>query len=142
MARLTAQEMADKWQRRTKAAGQDMAAGIAKVSEAPGVKAARQQNVMLANLQARVADGTWARRVGAVSLTDWQKAATTKGVPRVAAGVDNSLANTQKVFGDVLAAVDNAVAVVERTPRGDLNTNIQRAVTFMQEMSKNAPTRK
>jgi hypothetical protein len=142
MARLTAAEMTEKWSRRVKAAGTDMAAGINRVTEAPGVAAARQSNVMLANLQARVSDGTWGRRVSGVSLQDWKDAAIKKGVQRVAAGVDGSMSKTQQVFGDVLAAVDAAVAEVNRTPRGDINTNIQRAVTFMQAMARNAPTRK
>ena len=43
--------------------------------------------------------------------------------------------------GKLLAAVDAAVSVVNQTPRGDLNTNVQRAVTFMTEMSKRAPKR-
>lgn len=141
MARITPQEMADKWNRRLKAATPDIQAGVRRVTQAPGVKAAQQQNVMLQNLQARVADGTWARKVAGVSLDEWQSKTLNKGVGRIAAGVDASMSTTTDQFGKVLQAVDASVAVVERTPRGDLSTNINRAVTFMTEMANRAPSR-
>lgn len=141
MARMSAQEMQDKWSRRLKGAGQDISAGIDRVAQAPGQKAAAQQNAMLTNLQARVADGTWAKQVAGVSLEQWKNAAKSKGVGRIAAGVDASKDKTTNMFGKVLSAVDGAVQVVEQTPRGDLQTNINRAVTFMNEMAKRAPKR-
>lgn len=141
MARVTPQEFAEKWGRRLKASGTDIQNGIKRVSEAPGISAARQANTMLANLQARVADGTWARRVAGVSLQDWQNAALTKGVQRITAGVDAAQGKVANMAGSLLQAVDSAVAEVERTPRGDLEANINRATTFMREMSKRAPSR-
>lgn len=141
MAKLTASEMTDKWQRRLKAAGQDISAGIDRVTQAPGAKAAAQANVMAANLAARIADGTWQRNVAKVSVDQWKTAAKMKGVPRIAAGVDAAKDKATDMFGKVLSAVDASVQVVNQTPRGDINQNIQRAVTFMQEMAKRAPSR-
>lgn len=142
MARVTAQEFAEKWGRRLKGAGTDIQNGVRRVTEAPGVAAARQANVMLQNLQARVSDGTWARRVAGVSLEDWKTATLTKGVQRIAAGVDGAQAKVSAMAGPLLAAVDTAVAEANRTPRGDIEANITRATTFMRSMAKNAPTRK
>lgn len=141
MAKVTPQEFAEKWGRRLKAAGQDITRGIDRVQQAPGVKAAQQAQVMLANLQARIADGSWARAVAGVSLADWQNAAKTKGVARITQGVDGAMGKMNTVAGPLLAAVDAAKAAADRTPRGDLNTNIQRAVTFMTEMAARAPKR-
>jgi hypothetical protein len=76
-----------------------------------------------------------------VSLDDWKKAALTKGVARVAAGVDGASAKMVSAMGDVLADVDATLAEVNRTPRGDLSTNINRATTFMQGMSARAKAR-
>lgn len=141
MAKVNAQEFADKWGRRLKAATPDIQNGIKKVTQAPGVKAAAQSGVMLANLTQSVSDGTWARQVGKVSLQDWQTAALNKGVGRIAAGVDGAQAKVSNMAGKLLSAVDAAAAVVAQTPRGDLETNIQRSVTFQREMAARAPKR-
>src|SRR5712664_2986354 len=141
MPRISAAEMADKWQRRLKAAAPDITSGIKRTSEAPGAKAARQQAVMLNNLAESVNSGKWAKRVGAVSLQDWQNAAINKGVGRIAAGVDGAKDKATQAFGDVLADVDATLAEVDRTPRGDLSTNIQRAVTMMTGMAARAAAR-
>lgn len=136
MARVTAQQFAQKWQTNLSGATQYIQAGVQKVSTPPGQKAAAQAQVMLANLTAAVTSGMWARRVGAVSLSDWQSAIITKGIPRIASGAQAALAKMTAVGTDLLAAVDASVAIVNQTPRGNLQTNIQRAVTFMTEMNK------
>lgn len=141
MARVTAQEWAEKWGRRLKGSTQDIQRGIERVTEAPGVAAARQQNVMLQNLQARVADGTWARNVAAVSAQSWKDSALKKGLQRIGAGVDAAQPAAAQMAQTLLANIDAAVAETNRTARGDLQANIQRAVTFMTEMAKRAPTR-
>jgi len=141
MAMISAQEMADKWQRRLKAASPDITAGIKRVTEAPGAKAARQQGVMLANLSESVNSGKWAKKVGAVSLQDWQTSAINKGVGRIAAGVDGAKEKATAAFSDVLSDVAATMAEVERTPRGDLSTNVGRAVTMMTGMAARAQAR-
>lgn len=141
MARVTGQQWAEKWGRRLKGSTQDIASGIARVSEAPGVAAAKQAGTMLTNLAARVQDGTWQKNVAGVSLQDWQKAATTKGVPRIAAGVDQAMPNAAAMADRLLSAVDQAVAIANQQPRGDLEANINRSATFQREMAKRAPSR-
>jgi hypothetical protein len=141
MGMPSAAEVAEKWARRLKAATPDIQAGIKRVSEAPGVKAAKQQNVMLQNLQESVSSGKWAAKVSKVSLQDWQAAAINKGTGRIAAGVDGAKDKAQSAFADVLSDVAATVAEVERTPRGDLNTNIGRAVTMMSGMAARAAAR-
>lgn len=141
MARLDAAAYAEKWSRKLKQATPDITAGINRVTVAPGAAAAKQANAMLTNLTARVQDGTWAKRVGGVTLEDWRAKALNKGVGRIAAGVDAAQTKVTNMAGKLLAAVDGAVQVTNQTPRGDLQTNINRAVTFMNEMSKRAPKR-
>lgn len=141
MARVDAAGFADKWSRRLKAATPDIQAGIKRVTVAPGVKAAAQQQAMINNLTARVQDGTWARQVAKVSVSDWQDKALNKGVGRISAGVDAAKDKVTTMASKLLSAVDASVAEVNKTPRGDLSANIQRATTFMTEMSKRAPKR-
>ena len=136
MARVNAQQFATKWATNLSAATQYIQAGVQNVTTAPGQKAAAQAQVMLANLTAAVTSGMWARRVSSVSLQMWQQATITKGIPRISSGAQAAQAKMVQVGTDLLAAVDAAVAVVNQTPRGNLQTNIQRMVTFATEMNK------
>lgn len=136
MAKTTPQEYADKWSRRLKAATPDIQRGITRVTTAPGVAAAAAAPRMLEKLTAAVMDGTWAKQVGGVTLEDWKAAFLNKGVQRIAAGVDSATPAQQEMATRLLAAVDASVAEVNRTPRGDLETNIGRAATYAREMSK------
>ncbi len=136
MARVTPQEYAEKWGRRLKGSTEDIRRGINRVSEAPGVAAARQQDLMLAKVTESISSGRWASKVAAVPLDEWKKKATDKGIGRIASGVD-AAANTQVAMAtELLANVDAAVAMVNQTPRGTLEDNITRMTTFVREMSK------
>ena len=79
--------------------------------------------------------------MASVSLSDWQDAAANKGAQRIAAGVDGSLPKTTVMMGKVLNAVDGALADISNTPRGDLETNIQRSANFARGMAARAPKR-
>jgi hypothetical protein len=135
MARLTAAQYADKWGRRMKASTEDVRAGIARVTEAPGAAAARAVTRMRDNLNRAIDDGTWQAQVAGVSLEEWKKTATDKGVSRIAAGVDSALPTQAAMAERLLSAVDASVAAANKTPRGDLESNIQRSVTFQREMA-------
>lgn len=131
----------DKYTRRITAATPDIQAGIKRVTQAPGAAAAAQQGLMLAKLTESVTSGRWAKNVGAVPLADWQAAALNKGVPRIAAGVQAAQPKIQKMAGLLLAAVSQAQDAANAQPRGDLNANIQRMVTFATTMAQLAPKR-
>lgn len=134
MARVTAQEYAEKHARRLKASLEDMRRGIQRVTEAPGAKAAAQADKMLANLTEAVTSGLWARRVGAVTLEEWRRKALDKGVNRVAAGIDAVQVSQVAMAERLLAAVDNAVAKVKTMPSTTFEDRIGRATQYMREM--------
>lgn len=140
MARVTASQWLDKWGRRLNAAGQDIQTGVKSVTTAPGVAAAAQQQLWLQKIQQSAT--LWAKQVASVSLSDWQNSMIQKGVPRIAAGVTAAQATKSQVISNLLSAVDAAAAAANSSPRGSLEQNIQRAVTFMQQMSANAPRKK
>ena len=135
MAKVTPQEFAEKWNRRMKGSTQDMQRGIERVTEAPGVAAAKQSALMLQKLTESLTDGSWARAVAGVSLQEWKDSAIKKGLQRIAAGVDGSTGYVAEQAQKLLADVDAAVAEVSRTPRGDLETNINRMATFARTMA-------
>jgi hypothetical protein len=141
MAKLNAQQWLDKWSRRLTAAGPDITAGVNRVTQAPGAKAAAAAPLMLANLTESVTSGAWAARVGSVSLPTWQSSMINKGVPRLATGVTQAVANKQTQVQAFLSAVDAAVADTNTLPRGGLEQNIARSAAFQRSMAARAPKR-
>jgi hypothetical protein len=135
MARVTPAEYAEKWNRRLSQSTEDIRRGIARVSEAPGIRAAANKEAMLANLTKAVNDGTWENQVRSVTLEDWKKAATEKGVSRIPQGVASASASQVTMAERLLPAVDASVAEVNKTKRGDLEANITRMTTFARSMA-------
>jgi hypothetical protein len=136
MANMTPQEFAEKHNRRTKAALEDMSNGISKVTVSPTSQAAAKQNKMLANLQASVNNGTWATRLRAVSLESWKDKMINKGIPRVAGGLDASIGKVADFAAQLLPAIDSAVAKIKTMPDLTIEDSISRMTTFVREMSK------
>ncbi len=141
MAKVNAQQWLEKWGRRMNSAGTDITAGVDRVKEAPGIKAAAAQALMLQHLTEAITSGKWAAQVGAVTLTQWQDDMKTKGIPRIAQGVTAAQKSKTAIIGQLLAAVDAAAESARALPRGSLEQNIARSVKFMTEMSANAPKR-
>ena len=136
MARVSPTEYAEKWARRLKGSSEDIRRGISRVTEAPGVAAAKQKELMKTNINRALDDGTWERNVAAVPLEEWKKKATDKGIARIGVGVDSAQTSQVQMAEKLLAAVDATVAEVNQTPRGDLEANITRMTTFARGMAK------
>ncbi len=141
MAKVTPQEYAEKWARRMKGSTEDVRRGIEKVTEAPGQAAARSADAMLAGVTRSVQDGTWARQVARVSLQEWKEKALSKGINRIAAGVDAAQSRQVQMAQDLLAAVDSVADEVRRMPKGTLEDGINRMTAFARGMSARAPRR-
>src|SRR5262245_48843727 len=135
MARVDAAEYTEKWSRRLKASTPDIQKGVNKVTVSPTEKAARQAETALAKIIEAFQNGTWAAQLRKVDLQSWKDSALQKGLTRIAQGVDSAIPGQQEMAQRLLQAVDAAVAKVETTPRGDLETNIGRMVTFTREMA-------
>ena len=136
MARLTAQQVTEKHNRRLKAASQDIVNGINAVTVAPGVQAAAKQTKMLTNLTAAVQSGKWANNVKKVSLEDWKSKFINKGVGRISQGVDEAAPKIQAFYEQLLPYQDSVVAKVRAMPDLTLQDNIQRMVANAEAMAK------
>ena len=136
MAKLTAVEAQEKHARRLKASTDDIIKGVNRVTVAPGKLAAAKKDKMRANLNAKIDDGTWERRVGEVPVEDWKASMINKGVGRIAAGIDGAKAKTIKFFEQLLPAVDAARAKIAAMPDVTLEDNINRVSTYLREMGK------
>ena len=136
MAKLTAEEFADKHAKRLKAAGPEMRMGIERVTDSPTAKAAAKQDKMRTKLLAAIDDGTWARRLKGVTLEDWKSKMLNIGVGRVSAGIDAAHGKVVDFANQLLPAVDAAKAKIKAMPDLTLEDNISRMSEYVREMGK------
>lgn len=136
MAKVTAEQYVAKQASRLLGASEDIKRGVANVTEAPGIAAARQADKMLANLTKAITDGTWQKAVAAVSLADWQKRIVEVGIPRMAAGLKANEARNIRTASNLLQAVDDVSAMVKAMPDNGIEDSINRMSTYVREMNK------
>lgn len=140
MAKLTASEAQEKWARRLKGSIPDIEAGVDRVTEAPGKKAAAKADKMLAGITEAVRDGTWGRRVAAVTLEEWKGHMKNKGVGRIAAGVDGAAAKAEDFFAQLFAYQDSIKSELDRMPDLTLEDSISRMTKWVRDMAKFSKT--
>lgn len=139
MAKLTPKQAREKHARNLKASVPDIQIGVDAVSEAPGKKAAAQQEKMLANLTEAVRSGKWARRVEGVSLEDWKATMLNKGVGRIAAGIDGASEKVEAFFAQLFPYQDTLQAEIDRLPDLTLEDSIQRMTAWVRGMANFKP---
>ncbi|SRR6266702_784871 len=125
MARLSPEAAATKWANNLGASTSGIEAQVRAVTEAPGVAAARQKALWLQRVTSSA--DKWARRVSAVSLSDWQNAMIQKGIPRIAAGASQAQPKMAAFMADFLPYVDQGVARIRSMPKGGVEQGIARA---------------
>ena len=135
MPKLTPQEATAKQARNLKNSIQDITAGVNRVTIAPGQQAAAKSEKMLQNLTKSVQSGKWGRRVGAVPLADWQKAMNTKGVQRVASGIDAAAAKVQDFYTELFAFQAGLEQKIAGMPDLTLEDSLNRMTTWVRGMS-------
>ncbi len=106
--RLSGDKITEKWGRNLKHSVPDVLDGLDGVTESPALKAVEKQEKMLANLTESVRNGTWAKRLGEVSLEDWKRNTKKKVSERMAGGVDASIPKRKK-FDSYLVSTLNEV---------------------------------
>jgi len=135
MGKYTAEELTEKWGRRTKAAIPDIVRGIDRVTESPMDKAADKAEKMLVNLTASVQDGTWGNRLRAVPLATWKDNTKKKVTERLGGGVDAAKGKHQKFAGWLIGRQDEISAKIKAMPDMMLEDNIARASAQMRDMA-------
>jgi len=136
MAKLTPAEYQEKHARRLKGATEDMRLGVEKVTESPTAKAAEKKDKMRANLNRALDSGKWERGLKRVSLEDWKRQMTEKGIGRVAAGIDGAAAKVTAFASELLPFQDTLKASVKKMADITLEDNINRMTTFIRGMAK------
>jgi hypothetical protein len=125
-------KVAEKWATGMSQAGPAITDGINAVTTAPGVAAARQKDLW-AN-QVVASKDKWASRTAAVPLSDWQQAAITKGVPRIASGAQAAQPKYAQFMTKLLPYIESQKNALP--PRGNLEQNLARMTQFVRGMAK------
>lgn len=123
--------VAAKWAQNLSASTESIKAGIMGVTRAPGAAAAAQKAVYLANVTASA--DKWAQRVAAVTLNQWQDAAITKGLPRIATGAQAAQPKFATFMGSLLPFIENGRA--QLPARGSLEQNLARMTSWARYMA-------
>jgi len=130
MSKLTPEERATKQINRLSAATEDIRQGVERVTEAPGVKAAAQQQKMKTKLIAKIDDGTWAKRVASVPLEEWKRMMIDKGVANIPTGISAAKDKLVKFASQQLAYQDRIDRELKGKPSITLEDNINRMVIY------------
>lgn len=133
---LSAQQVAAKWASNLAASTISMTAGVDAVTVNPAQSAIAAIPQYQAGVLAAVASGKVAAGLGRVTLEGWKQAMKTKGIPRVAQGAQAAVPKVQAFMSKLLPYQQGLQTLLSQTPRGDLQTNIQRMVTTANYMSK------
>lgn len=136
MAKLTAEQIFDKYSRRIKSATQDMELGVRNVTKSPMEAAAAKAEKWINSLQESFAKGNWQRALKNITLADWQNAMITKGIGRVAAGVDQSKPKYIAFMTQLLAYQETVMAEIDKMPDNNLEDSIARQNHWTRRMAQ------
>lgn len=135
MAKLTPQQVADKWVRNTSQATSYLQAGVAAVRENPAQKAVAAKVKMRQRLLDSIDNGKWEAGLNRVTLASWQKAMIEKGIPRIGQGVTSAQPKFQAFMNELLPYQDTLAQTVKAMPDLTLQDSIQRMVAWTQGMA-------
>jgi len=136
MAKLTPEQFAEKHNRRTKAALEDMRAGVEAVTVAPTEKAAAKQEKMRQRLLEALENGKWANGLKRVSLEEWKQKMIELGLNRVASGLDANKKKVEEFAAQLLPHIEAGQKLIEKMPDVTLEDSINRMTAFIRHMSK------
>jgi hypothetical protein len=136
MAKISASQAAQKWNRNLAGSTQAIKDGVNAVTVSPTEKAARQADAYAQGVARAVADGSYQAGLRKVTLDDWKTAMTSKGIPRIASGAQAAVGKMEDFLTEFLPHVEAGQRMLESMPRGDIQQNIQRAVAMIEHNAK------
>jgi len=135
MLNMTAAQFAEKHIRRTKAALEDMRAGVNAVTVSPTIKAAAKVDKMRSRLMEALDSGKWAAGLKRVTLDMWKDKMIKLGINRVSQGLDENKAKIEAFAADLLPYIDNGLNKINSMPDVTIEDSIQRMSAFTRYMA-------
>lgn len=136
MARLTAQQIADKQIRKSQAAQDDYVMGVDSVKEAPTQRAKRKKDKMLANFKAAMEAGKWEDGLDAWNLTDWQEITKKKGASHYVDGVTEARPRIEAFHEDFQKFLDGVSKEIDALPDTTPEQRIAKMVANAKAIAK------
>lgn len=139
MARANVASNLAKWKRNSAGATEDYKAGVAGVTVSPTMQAAAAVDKYARGVQDAVSSGKFVQNCQAVTLADWQAAATQKGARNFATGIANLSAKAQKNMADQQQYAAQVAAEIANMPSdspADMDARMLRAVELMRQYRK------
>lgn len=127
--------VAQKWASRMAGSGEAMKAGVAAVTTAPTELAAQAKDRYLAGVMRAAEEGKFEEGLRAVSLSDWQRAMTNKGVPNMQTGAREGVTKVEKFMRDFLPFAEQVSQEIAAMPKGSLEDSIARARAAITKMA-------
>jgi hypothetical protein len=127
--RATPADATSKWVTNLSGSTERIKAGVARVTVAPGQRAAAQSQKWLQRVTA--SQDKWRTRVGGVSLQSWQASMTDVGIPRVAQGAQAKQAKFQAFASEFFPYLQQGVQRIDAMPSTTLEDSINRAVAMI-----------
>lgn len=127
--RVSPQDATSKWVNRLSGATSEIQAGIDRVTEAPGMKAAAKQQKWIQAVNA--SQDKWKRNVSAVSLEQWKSLFKSVGVPRIAQGAQAKQSKYTNFAMQFFPYLEQGVQRVAGMPDTTFEERVQKAVAMM-----------
>lgn len=116
MKKITPAEFAATWASTMKARLSQIQAGVARVDEAPGAKAAKAFKTWQARMTDPEVQKRWQANVAAVPLEDWKRATLELLPQRLPGGVDRAVPGVERFAQQLLSYQAANVGKVEAMP--------------------------
>jgi len=136
MPKVTPEEGADKLISNAKSAAPRIAAQVDKVTEAPTAAAAKKLDKMRMKFNEAVDSGKVKRGLDRVTLGDWQAAMKTKGIPRIASGLDSARDKITEFNREFYPFLEGVERDVHAMPDTTLEDGINRMVTNVRKIAE------
>jgi len=135
LARVTPDQYYEKLARRLKQATTDIENGVKLVTESPTLAASKKADKWINSLMEARTNGRWERSLARVTLEQWKTAMLTKGIPRIASGIDNARTKTVDFAKQLLPYIDNILVQLDKMPDATLEDSINRMVFWTRQMA-------
>ena len=136
MVKVSADEFAEKWNRRIKGALEDIRKGVEKLDKNPAELAIAKKEKMKARLIEAIDSGKWESGLKKVTLEEWKQKMLRKGISRIPAGADEAVDKVRDFAQQLLPHIEEGLRKIESMPDVTLEDNIRRMEEFIRHMAK------
>jgi len=136
MPKVTPEEGAKKLIANARAAAPHIADQVRKVTTAPTATAATKLDKMRTNFNAAIDSGKVQAGLQRVSLSDWQNAMITKGVPRIAQGLEQAEGKIVEFNRQFYPYLERVQSEVSAMPDTTLEDGIARMTHNVRQIAK------